>query len=72
MAQQRPDSIVLRVRRDDLYLLMSDRVLKAQDTRMERDAAVFVAPWSTILEVPLDRVTHVAQLRTYLMMPSRV
>ena len=29
MAQQRPDSIVLRVRRDDLYMLMSDGVLEA-------------------------------------------
>ena len=29
MAQQRPDSIVLRVRGDDLYLLVRDGVLEA-------------------------------------------
>ena len=29
MAQQRPDSIVLRVRRDDLDVLVRDGVLKA-------------------------------------------
>ena len=39
---------------------------------MERDSAVFIAPWSAILEVPLDRVAHVAQLRTYLVMSSRM
>ena len=72
MAQQRPDSIVLRVWRDDLYMLMRYGVFEAQDTRMERDAAILVAPWSAILEVSLDRVAHMAQLRTYLMMPSRV
>ena len=40
-------------------------------TRMQTDAAVRIGAFGTILQVALDRATHVCQLATDLMVPAR-